>query len=407
MSNDAGITINKYVPLACIYFFFNSLFLPEGLLYTTILTPLFFFQIVEQKRLKYLFFFILYITLFFIVHLFMGIHISHYIVSYVLFVTVGKFCLWFIGFCKGIRSLETIFINILYINTLFIPFALLSLKFNILKAYFWYLRPISPDLPVIPRLKMFTYEASYYSLLLVPIALFAIWNLIFYHKKVNFFHLALVLIPLGLSFSLGVIMGLVLSMILVIMLYSHSLFKNRRIAFIGLFGIIIIVAGFVVLYKYFPDNALITRIKNIPTGKDTSARGRTYEAFEIAYLIAKEKSIWFGVGLGQIKDIGRGIISAYYQYMNMPETVRIPNAVAETFAIYGIIGLIIRFWLIIYLYFKTKVNTNYFRLSLFVFVFIYQFTGSYLFNIAEYVIWILAFSQILPQFNRKDILPNE
>lgn len=341
--------------------------------------------------------------MFFIVHIILGINIFHYLISYILFITVGIFCIWFYGFCKQIRSLETIMINILYINILLVPLALISLKFNLLKDYFWYMRPISPDLPVIPRLKMFTYEASYYSLLLAPIAFFVLWKLIFYHKKKDIFHLLLVIIPLGLSFSLGVIMGLIISMILVIILFSNSLFNNRKIAMISLLGIITVISAFIILYKYFPDNALITRIKNIPTGKDTSARGRTYEAFDIALIIAKEKSLWLGVGLGQIKDIGRSVIAAYYQYMNMPTTVRIPNAVAETLAVYGIVGIICRFFLIIYLFFKTRVTSNYFRLSLFVFIFIYQFTGSYLFNIAEFVIWILAFSTVLPQFNRKSI----
>lgn len=52
-----------------------------------------------------------------------------------------------------------------------------------------------------------------------------------------------------------------------------------------------------------------------------------------------------------------------------------------------------------YLFFKTAVYKNYYRLALFIFVFIYQFTGSYITNIVEYVIWILAFSNAFPQFN--------
>ena len=36
-----------------------------------------------------------------------------------------------------------------------------------------------------------------------------------------------------------------------------------------------------------------------------------------------------------------------------------------------------------------------------IYIFIYQFTGSYLFNIAEYVIWALAFSQVFEEFDRK------
>jgi hypothetical protein len=45
--------------------------------------------------------------------------------------------------------------------------------------------------------------------------------------------------------------------------------------------------------------------------------------------------------------------------------------------------------------------TNYYRLLLFLFVFIYQFTGSFITNVAEYVIWILAFTNTFHQFDVK------
>jgi len=53
------------------------------------------------------------------------------------------------------------------------------------------------------------------------------------------------------------------------------------------------------------------------------------------------------------------------------------------------------------LFFHTKVWRNYYRLLLFFFVFIYQFTGSFITNVAEYVIWILAFTNIFHQFDVK------
>ncbi|MGZ5135232.1 MAG: hypothetical protein ACXWCG_08785, partial [Flavitalea sp.] len=58
-------------------------------------------------------------------------------------------------------------------------------------------------------------------------------------------------------------------------------------------------------------------------------------------------------------------------------------------------------------FFKTKVWSNYYRLSLFLFIFIYQFTGSYLTNIAEYVIWILAFHPgLFTEFDRTSFKEN-
>ena len=67
-------------------------------------------------------------------------------------------------------------------------------------------------------------------------------------------------------------------------------------------------------------------------------------------------------------------------------------------------GLIIRFSLEWYFFFRTKTYSNYYRLGLFIFIFIYQFTGSYFFNVAEYTIWTLAFSQVFEEFDRKNIL---
>lgn len=399
MLNEKNISFNKYIPFACIYFFCNSLFLPEGLLYTTFLTPLFFYEVVKQKRLTPLLFFGAFITLFMGIHFVQGVNDMFYIRSYILFITIGIFCVWFIGFCANVQSPEKIFITILYINVLLLPFAFLSLQFNIAKAYFWYLVPINPGIPVIPRLQMFTYEASFYSLLLVPIAFLTIWNFLFFKKRINTLHILMVILLLALSFSLGVITGIIISFVLVLLFNAGSLKAQKRTIIIGVTGFVFLLAAFLVLYFYFPDNPLIVRIKGIPDGRDTSARGRTYEAFDLAYRIAKQKSIWFGVGLGQIKEIGRTIIIQYYYYTKMPDTVRIPNATAELLAVYGIVGVIVKFALIVYFFFKTRVYQNYYRLSLFLFIFIYQLTGSFLFNLAEYVIWILSFSPVFPQFN--------
>ena len=55
----------------------------------------------------------------------------------------------------------------------------------------------------------------------------------------------------------------------------------------------------------------------------------------------------------------------------------------------------------IFFFFQTRVWTNYYRLWLFLFMFIFQFAGSFITNVAEYVIWILAFTKVFEQFNIK------
>ena len=111
-------------------------------------------------------------------------------------------------------------------------------------------------------------------------------------------------------------------------------------------------------------------------------------------------SEFWGIGIGQIKIAGENIIKDFYLY-NMDIVVTIPNAVAETLAIFGWVGLSLRILVEIFFFFYTRVWSNYYRLLLFLFVFIYQFTGSFITNAAEYVAWILAFTNVFPQFDVK------
>jgi hypothetical protein len=73
--------------------------------------------------------------------------------------------------------------------------------------------------------------------------------------------------------------------------------------------------------------------------------------------------------------------------------------VAETLVNFGWIGIMIRFLAEGLLFAYTRVWNNYFRLTLFLFMFIYQFTGSFITSTAEYVIWILAFTNAFPRFD--------
>ena len=67
--------------------------------------------------------------------------------------------------------------------------------------------------------------------------------------------------------------------------------------------------------------------------------------------------------------------------------VVIPNAVGDTLAAFGIFGIALRLVLQIVFFFQNQgAYSNYYRLALFLFIFIYQFTGSFITNIAEYVI---------------------
>ena len=76
---------------------------------------------------------------------------------------------------------------------------------------------------------------------------------------------------------------------------------------------------------------------------------------------------------------------------------------AETLASFGIIGAVSRVIAQIVLFVATRVYDNYYRLVLFGFIFIYQFTGSYLTNVYEYLIWVIVFLPVFPRFDKQNI----
>jgi hypothetical protein len=249
------------------------------------------------------------------------------------------------------------------------------------------------------RLKLFTYEASYYATLLVPLFCFFILQYLFRQNTIKgWLLLSMIFLPYLLSFSFGVMAALIIAALFTYLLYFRSLTKKRRILNGIIFSGGFIVLAALIIYFFFQDSFISLRLENILSGNDSSGKGRTVDAFILAKQILAKRNEWWGVGLGQIKIIGADIIRDYYLY-GRDFIVRIPNAIAETLAIFGWIGLGVRMFIEIFFFFYTKAWRNYYRLWLFFFIFIYQFTGSFITNIAEYVIWILAFTNVFDQFN--------
>jgi hypothetical protein len=203
-----------------------------------------------------------------------------------------------------------------------------------------------------------------------------------------------------------VIACLVISIVLLILINFSTLLTSKKLVYsflslAFLFSIIVTI-----LYIFYPDNPFFVRAVAFISNDDQSGRGRTTEAFHLAYKIAEVKSIWWGVGLGQLKIVGDAIIKSFYSYQASYGQVSIPNAVAETLTVFGLVGVALRISIQIILLFKTKVLNNYFQTLMFIYIFIYQFTGSFTTNIAEYVIWILAFTHAFPQFDKSSDISN-
>jgi hypothetical protein len=396
--------INKYLPFAILYFFLNSVFLPFGLLYTTLLTPIFLIWLYKQNKIAYGWVFFMLTIPFIYIHYRQGIDVYYYFKSYVLLYTVFVFILTMIRFLQVTTSLRTIFRYLLNINFFLVCIACIIFFIPAVRGLMWSVYDLSTGITKFPRLSMFTYEPSYYSTLLVPLAFYYYLKMIFFKFPNAGYVLFMVSFPLIISFSLGAILGITISFGILFFPDIRSFLMKKNVAMYALAAIVLITIASIVLYLVYPDNPLYFRIRNIFAGKDTSFKGRASDSFRLALTVAKEKSIWFGIGLGQLKLLGADIWNEFYNTVFNINQITIPNAVAETFAIYGIAGLIIRFSLEWYFFFRTKTYSNYYRLGLFIFMFIYQFTGSYFFNVAEYAIWTLAFSQVFEEFDRKNIL---
>lgn len=400
---------SKYFPVAFIYFFINSLGLPFGLTYTALLSPLLYVWVVISRRQEILWPFLLALAPVVLIHLSLGVDAKSYFISLLNMTLVYIFCqAAFTLFIKCEHPGEILH-QLLIINFVCCLIAI-PLFFTPYSHILWTEQLITTGVEAVRRLSLLTYEPSYYALLFTPLFGYFLLQLIFYRNRINgWLLLVMLLLPLALSFSLGVISSLVMALVITSVVYFKTFIRNKR--FVNLAGIAIVtgVAAVMAGIIFFPDNILFVRIGNVLSGKDPSGRGRTFEAFWLAGQLLEKKSYWWGIGAGQIKILGFDLIRDYYGYSYDTVRVAIPNAAAETLALFGWVGFIIRILTECLLFVYTRVWRNYFRLLLFVFIFIYQFTGSFITNVAEYVIWIMVFTPVFKEYdvvNRESAIVN-
>ncbi|MGC4036810.1 MAG: hypothetical protein QM764_12695 [Chitinophagaceae bacterium] len=392
---------NKYLPVTLIYFFVNSVGLPFGLTYTALLAPVFYIWILLIRKKEILLPFLAILCPFIIIHLtVVGVDIKSYFISLLNLVLVYIFCQAVYTFLLRCKDIEKIFRIILVLNficcLIAIPFYFTS-HFD----WLWIEQDIGGEVGHLRRLKLLTYEPSYYAFVFMPVFFYFLLQYCFGQNRISGkWLLPMLMLPLVLSFSMGVIASAVAAGCICWILNFKKLTSKKRI----LNGLIYVsttgISFLFILILFFRHNPLFQRIKNIFSGEDSSGNGRIRDAFILADKLIHEKNSYWGVGLGQIKIMGETIIRNYYMYYT-DNIVAIPNAVAETMTIFGWVGVSLRLTIEISLFFITRVWTNYYRLLLFLFVFIYQFTGSFLTNIAEYLIWIVAFTRAFHQFDIK------
>jgi hypothetical protein len=389
---------SKYFPVAFIYFFINSLGLPFGLTYTALLSPLLYVWVVLQRRQEVLWPFLLAITPVVLIHLGLGVDTKSYFISLLNIAMVYIFCQAAYTFFIKCEHPENIFQQLLIINFVGCLIAI-PLFFTPYANLLWMEQFITTGTEEVRRLSLLTYEPSYYALLFTPLFCYFLLQLIFYRNRINgWLLLGMLLLPLVLSFSLGVISALLLALAISSVVHFKTFIRNKR--FVNLATIVVLtgVAAVMVGVIFFPDNILFVRIANVITGKDSSGKGRTFEAFWLADQLLAQKSYWWGIGAGQIKILGFDLIRDYYGYSYETTRVAIPNAAAETLALFGWVGFVVRILTECVLFVYTKVWRNYYRMLLFAFIFIYQFTGSFITNVAEYVIWVIVFTPVFLEY---------
>lgn len=391
---------NFIIGLFVFLFFFNRVGLPFGLSFDMILAPFFLYTIFKEFNQSTLYKAIGILLVFGIIHAFLGVNYTAFFVSNVVFLAliIGVIC--FYQRAKQIDYFEEIILRITQLNVVFTIIALATLFF-LKSTYLWYLVPYTSNAEALPRLKLFTEEASHYSFLLLPVFYYWLYQLLAHVNWRTFGYLMSIIISLILSFSLGVLSIIAITLILILVLYSRSILSQHRYRKFLLILIFILVTIGLLLAFFFPINPLTIRINNLINGQDTSGRGRTYESFEIAWRVLQLNYPLFGLGLGQFKLIGRDVLLFYYKYHTIPAVVRLPNALAETLVSFGVLGAVLRIFLQIYWGIKAVIFQNVFQTSLFIALFIYQFTGGFLFHSFEYYYWILACIPVFKSFDKQ------
>ncbi len=398
------LSYQQIIVYAVIYFFFNSLLLPHGLLYTTLLTPLMLYFLFKHGKLKQTF---LWGILFLIPIPFQilgHVDIKSFAVSTTMILSVFFLLMTTLLIVRNNEEVfERVFRKVLLINGILVLLAILIYPVTSIRWILWYDEILTRGLELIPRLKLFTYEASYYSLIMMPVFLYFILTILMGNEK----HSMIVSITIGvsiiLSLSFGVIGALIIALIIsLIFTWKYAPPFMRRFILLGSITFLIIITLMVFIW---PENPIYYRVENIFKGEDTSAMGRLVYSFMFAKDIILTHNPLFGIGPGQIKIIAHDMIVSHYEYYgDLAEIVRIPNSMAEMLATYGLFGFIIKLMVEIYFFFRYKLYNNMYSLVLFLFIFIYQFTGSFITNAAEVVIWAMVFGLRFSEFeiNRKE-----
>ena len=378
--------------LSQVFFVFNTIGLTPPLAFTNFIA-LFGFKYCDNKKTGLLVILFWVIALFyFTFHFYYGVNYEYYLIS------TGYYFLLYLknnksdmskSFRYSTYSVIALFIVALLLNT------------TSFRDFFWKSHDFGITEFLFTRYKGTGYEPSHIALVITPLFLYYFLKTTLFFKVKNLALLIGLSIILYSTISFGFLGAFIFSLLIVLTM----LFIRKKGVNLYLFLTLILGGGVLVVFMLF-ENVFSERLIVILSGEDPSVNGRTWESFYLAYKCAAEKNVLTGIGPGQVKIIGEQVIRPYYLAMdpigykveNWP-VLALPNAAAETLAIYGILGFCARIGLQIFLFFKMKVYKNYFNFFLFSFLFIYQLMGSFLTSTAEATLWVLCLIPIFSEFN--------
>ena len=164
--------VNKYFPFAFVYFFVNSVALPFGVTYTALLAPFFYFWILLRRKKELVFPFVIILTPFIIMQvLYVDVVRKVYFYSLLNVIFVYIFCQAVYTFLNVCLDVEKIFRRLLIINFILCLVSII-LYFTPWNDIVWIQQELTEGVNDFRRLKLFTYEASYYATLFVPLFCF-------------------------------------------------------------------------------------------------------------------------------------------------------------------------------------------------------------------------------------------
>ena len=215
--------------------------------------------------------------------------VKPYAVSLLNLVLVYIFCQAVYTFLLVCENIEKVFRIILWINFILCLLAI-PLYFTSFFSLLWDEQILTAGVGKLRRLRLFTYEPSYYALLFTPFFFYFLLQYFFRQNKINGALLLLMLfLPYMLSFSIGVIGAVFLAGIVTWFIHFRKLTAKRRILNAIVTGAAVAFSSMIGLVLFFRQNPIFTRIRNIFSGQDTSGKGRTFDAFILADKILQDR----------------------------------------------------------------------------------------------------------------------